>query len=479
MIVGSGVKKSNMDYKVGTCNVPNCVESEYKHHMCKKHYDFYSGNKITARFMEEMEAIEKGTAGWKLKSKLILQSLVHHALNWPMPLIDHYPLEHIFKAEYTSLKNSEDVDEARVKVVMSDFKSVDNEGVLGMKRLLNFRNIYTSELAEKDTYLFTKKDLPSKWPILISVIGFIVLSVFVKWVVEPDFVVMGVGQDQIKAFYNVNIVYLWALALFMTLGLMIPSQYNFFIEKSLKLTLFEKFEDNLDVINQARFVIQRKALSKDYYILIILSSLSSAIWICLFFITNTNSPFNWKVMLLCVALVLIISPLVYSYSEMALFYPVVESLKKKRIAIDLYNADYRGGLKKYHRYLFIVFLYNEGVALSFVKLFELLPFSIIGCIVLSFVLFFRLNHAGWAIISFVRSLRDFYREKNAEQKRLALMKGSIESMTKMEQLRKIHSIGILPVFSYFVGVILIPYVINQLPKWKELLDFLSERFPFV
>ena len=72
---------SSMAYKVGTCNVPNCAEPEYKHHMCKKHNDFYSANEITAQVMEEVEAIEKGTAGWKLQFKLIMQSLIHFIMH--------------------------------------------------------------------------------------------------------------------------------------------------------------------------------------------------------------------------------------------------------------------------------------------------------------------------------------------------------------------------------------------------------------
>ena len=162
-----------------------------------------------------------------------------------------------------------------------------------------------------------------------------------------------------------------------------------------------------------------------------------------------------------------------SYCEMVLFYPVVEALKRKRIAIDLYNADHRGGLKRYHRFLYLTILYNEGLAVILMKGYAMLPVSRWWVILLIILILPRFNHAGWAIIGWVRSIIDFYREKNAEQERLEIQGGTAESMSKMELLKKVYPVGIMPFILYLAGAIVIPYIVNQLPKLTDLWEGLG------
>lgn len=463
---------SSMAYKVGTCNVPNCAEPEHKHHMCKKHYDFYSANQITARFMEEVDAIENGSAGWKLKFKLVFQSFFHHALNWPMPLIHHFPLEHVFIGELYSLRTSKTVDRKRVEQVIGDFDISKNENIADMRRILNIRDIETSELGPKEKYLLKKEDLPSKWPVIFSIIGLCLLYCFFRWIAGGDFQIRGAGIAQVAEVYRRFFPYACVLTLVILLGMMIPSQYNFFVERCYNLTLYKDVKDNADVVNQVKFVKERKVRAGSYYATI-LGTFFGTSTLIFWTLLGHGSPVTWKSVLFCIAVVLSVVPLVFSYNEMVLFYPVIESLKRKRVAIDLFNADHRGGLKHYHRFLYLTFLYSEGLAVVLMTVYAMLPVSRWWVLLLILLILPRFNHAGWAIVGWVKSIKDFYKEKNAEQEKLEIQDGSAESMNKMELLKKVHPIGIIPFVLYLSGTILIPYMVNQLPKVSELLKVIG------
>ena len=342
---------SCMAYKVGTCNIPNCAEPEYKHHMCKKHYDFYSANQITARFMEEVDAIENGSAGWKLKFKLVFQSFFHHALNWPTPLIHHFPLEHVFIGELYSLRTSKTVDRKRVEQVLGDSDISKNENIADMRRILNIRDIETSELGPKDDYLLGHKDLPSLWPILISVIGFILLYCIFERIDDSDMQISGASLLQVEEIYQKCIPLGYALAVFVLFGILMPRQYNFFIDRCYNMTLYKKVEDNVDVVNQVKFVKDRRARSESYYWSLYGVALGVTFAIC-WSLLGENMIFSWSAVILGLAISMAFVPLLFSFNVMALYYPVVESMKRKRVAIDLYNADHRGGLSRYHRFLY-------------------------------------------------------------------------------------------------------------------------------
>lgn len=460
-----------MDYKVGTCNIPNCTEPEYKHHMCKKHYDFYSKNERTVRFMEEVEAIEKGIAGWKLKLKLIMQFLVHHVLNWPMPLIHHFPLEHVFIGELYSLRTNKAIDRKRVEQVIADFDIPKNENIADIRRILNIRDIETSELGPKERYFLGKDDLPSKWPIIISVMGFVLLFCFFEWIVTSDIQVRGSGVQQMEAIYKQYAPLGFALMVFMWFGVLMPTQYNFFIERCYNMTLYKRVEDNVDVVNQVKFVKDRKAKSEDYYWT--LYGITIGVTLAIFwFMLGEGTIFSWPVLLLCFAISMAVVPLKFSYNEMVLFYPVVESMKKKRVAIDLYNADHRGGLSHYHSFLYKIFLYNEGTSIVLITIYSLLPISKWWIILLYLMLRNRFNHAGWAIVGWIRSIMDFYKEKQVEKARLSAFEGSVENMEKMELLNKVYPLGIIPFLKFLILSFLIPYIVNQLPKLNNFIDYL-------
>ena len=458
-------------YIPNICNISGCEEPEYKHHLCKRHYEFYSANPTTLRFMAEREALDNRRAEWKLKLKRIMQYIIHYVLNFPMPLVEHFPLEHIFLGELYSLEREDSVDSVRVEQVIEDFNIPENENLSDMKRVLNIRDIETSEIGCKEKYLLGAKDLPSKWPIVLSVTGLVLLFCFFKWIIGPCFVIRGLGALRITSLYWHYAPYLYALAVFVFLGLMIPSQYNFFVERCYSMALYKKVEENADVVNQVQFVKERKARSGSYYASILGGATGTTVLIFIVLL-GRGTPFTWQAVLFCIALTLAIVPLLFSYGEMALFYPVVESLKRKRIAIDLYNADCRGGLKRYQRYLYLTFLYNEGLAVTVIGLYAQLSISWWWALLLVPMLLPRFNHAEWAIVGWVRSIVDFHKEKKAEKERLLAMEGSIENRSKAEMLEKTHPLGFIPFILYLIGAILIPYVVNQLPKWEVIVEWL-------
>lgn len=460
-------------YKKDTCNVPGCEEPIYEHHMCKKHYEFYSGNPLTARLITQEKTWEDGTAGWRLIFKVVGQSIVHHALNIPMPMIHHFPLEHVFLGELYSLRANKELDKKRVEQVIKDFDIPENENIADMRRIMNIRDIETSELGPKENYLLGLKDLPSMWPILISFIGFILLFCYFEWIVTPDIQIRGVGLLQVEAIYHKYVPIGYAFAVFVLFGILMPYHYNFFIERCYNMALYKRVEDNADVVNQVKFVKERRARSKGYYWT--LYGISAGITISILWsLLIGDTVLSWSVIFLCFAISLSVVPLLYSFNIMALYYPVVESMKRKRVAIDIYNADHRGGLSRYHLFLYLIFLYNEGVANSLIMLYSQLPISKWWLILVILMLLKRFNHAGWAFVGWIRSIVDFYKEKHAEKNHLIALEGSSENMSKMEFLNKTYPIGIIPILIFLMCSIIIPYVVNQLPQLSDWIEHIGK-----
>lgn len=460
-------------YKLDTCNIPGCEEPVFECHMCQKHYEFYSLNPLTARFMAQEKAMENGNVGWRRIVKVVLQSIVHHTLNIPMPLIHHFPLEHVFLGEFYSLRSNKAIDRKRVERVIADFDIPENENIADMRRVLNIRDIETSELGPKENYLLRGKDLPSMWPVLISAFGFIFLFCFFKWIVTSDIQIRGAGLLQVVDIYQKCVPLGYALAVFVLLGILMPYQYNFFIERCYNMSLYKRVEDNADVVNQVKFVKERRARSESYYWT--LYGFAAGITTAIFWsLLGGETTLSWSAVFLCFSISMSIVPLLFSFNIMALYYPVVESMKKKRVAIDLYNADHRGGLSRYHRFLYLTFLYNEGVAIVLIMLYSQLPISKLWLILLIPLLLMRFNHAGWAMVGWIRSIVDFYKEKHTEKNRLIALEGASENMSKMEMLNKTYPLGIIPILLFLCGSIMLPYIVNQLPKLSDLMECIGK-----
>lgn len=463
-------------YKPHICNIHNCSNPEYKNHMCHEHYDFYMQNPAVQRVVYEVESLENKKADGKLKVKRLIQSLFHYSFDIPMPLVEHFPLEHVFLVELNTASHCKQVDSERCKRIISDFDVPENENIAAMKRVLNTRDIETSELGPKEKYKLEKKDYPSMIPIIFTVVGIFLLLGFFEWIVGTVFQVRGANLYTIRTICLQYIPYVCAFAFFVILGLMIPSSYNFFVDRCYNMTLFKRIEDNADIVNQVCYVKERKARAGSYYATLLGSSLGTIV--CIFWsILGGGTPFTWQVVFFVLAVAFILVPLVFSFAEMPLFYPVIEHMKRKRVSIYLYNADRRGGLKKYHQFLYKVFLYSEGVAVVLLDVVWNAPISHWWTVLALLFVLPRFNHAVWAVVGWFRSVIDFRRAKAAEMERLQIAEGSKENMEQMELLKKTHATGAVPVLVFVLTSILIPYLVGNLPKITELLQKISINIP--
>ena len=78
-----------------------------------------------------------------------------------------------------------------------------------------------------------------------------------------------------------------------------------------------------------------------------------------------------------------------------------------------------------------------------------------------------------AITNWIRSVKDFYSAKHAEEDRLASLPGSIENMNMANALKKISPFALMPYIVKLIILIIIPYLINQLPSLEEALMLLG------
>lgn len=465
-----------LKYQPDKCNIHNCTSPNYKDNMCQEHYEFYIQDPLVRHVIEEKIALDVGNSSVKLRLKKHLHSFIHHSFDIPMPLYEHFPLEHVFLAELYSARSKQKEDVEHYRKVIEDFDIPENENIAVMKRILNFKDIETSELGPKEKYLLGKKDLPSMIPPMISVLGFFLLYCFFEWMTPANLVIRGADLSQVYKMYCQFIPYAYAFTFFIILGMMIPSQYNYLIERSYNLTLFKRLEENVDLVNQVKYVKERKGRAGSYYATLQGSSLG-IIAVIFFVLLGKGTVISSYAVILCCAVIMSIIPLLFSFSEMALFYPVIESLKRKRVSIDLYNADHRGGLKRYHRLIYLTILYNEGIAIILISLFKALTIPRGWVFLLILLLFPRLNHAGWAIFGLIRSIVDFYLTKNEERSRLIVQEGTVDNMGQSELLNKIYPIGFIPLVLWIVLYVLVPYIVNNLPRWNELLVWLGMSKP--
>lgn len=464
------------EYKPNICNIHNCSNPEYKDNMCKDHYEFYSQNPLVNHVIDEKVILDSGKASLKLKMKRRLHSFIHHSFDIPMPLYEHFPLEHVFLAELYSARSNQKDDVEHYTQVIKDFDIPENENIAAMKRILNFKDIETSELGPKEDYLLKKKHLPSMLPPILAVVGFILLFCLFEWVFNNDLQIRGFNLQTLRGLYVQFIPYLYAFAVVLLLGLLVPSQYNYFVERCYNLTMYKGVEDNVRLVNQIRYVKDRKERAGSYYATLQGSSLGSVA--CTFIVLlSGGTVISWQSILLCVAVSLSITPLVFSFAEMSLYYPVIEATKRKRIEVDLYNADHRGGLKLYHRYLYLVLLYSEGIVSVLSGLIIALPISNAWLILLTILFWNRYVHAGWATINWIRTIIDFHKKKTEEKERLMIDAGSLDNMAKIEWLKKTHATGVIPVVLGVLSMVLIPYLVAQIPDLSKLLELIGVMKP--
>lgn len=460
------------NYNEHVCNIVDCDKPIYKSGMCKEHYRFYISSPETADVINEMAKLKSGTASWGLKFKRVLHWICHLVMDIPMTLYEHFPLEHVFLAELKAARKMRGLDTERICKVVRDFDVVGNENIATMKNLMDNADVEHQDFQPKEEYYLTSKNLPARWFPLISILGVLGFSAFYIYMPEYDTQIFYMPFLYVKLLSFKLAPYIIALAVFMMIGLSIPYQYNSFINKCFGLTLFEKLEDNLHVLNEIKFVKERKVRAKGYYASFIGVALGAAT-ICLFDICCGDGGFKWEFIPLAINYTITIIPIIYAFHVMALYYPVMNAFTHKRVSIDLYNSDNCGGLRRYHTFLFLIFIYCEGFSLVLLKIIGTVTMPLGVKILLGLIILMRLRHAGMAIINWIRSVRDFYAAKHIEEDRLASLPGSVENMTMANTLRKTSPFILIPYIIKLIIFIIIPYLINQLPTLQEALVLLG------
>ena len=459
-------------YNQHVCNVADCDNPIYRSGMCKEHYEFYMSSLETARVINEMEMLKSGNATWALKFKRVLHWICHLTMNIPMTLYEHFPLEHIFIAELSALRKGQCVDPERAQKVIRDFDVPENQNIATMKNLLDNRDTENLEILPKEEYYLAGKDLPIKWLPLISIIGVLGFCGFYIYLPDYDIQIFDMSFANVKLLSLKLAPYIISLAVFVMAGLCIPYRYNSFISKCYGLTLFNKLKDNIHVLNQIKFVKERQVGEKGYYASFIAFVLG-AITIYISNIGYADGGFKWELVLLATSYIMTVIPIMYAFYVLALYYPVMNAFKNKRIRIDLYNSDHRGGLKQYHGFLFLIFIYNQGFSVVLLKIMDTLPMPLGAQIILWLIRLMRLKYAGMAIINWSLSIKDFYTAKHVEEERLTSLPGSVENMNLANALNKISPFALIPYVIKVIILIVIPYFINQLPSIEEALIFLG------
>lgn len=456
------------NYNEHVCNIVDCDKPIYKSGMCKEHYRFYISSPETADVINEMDKLKSGTASVGLKFKRVLHWICHLVMDIPMTLYEHFPLEHVFLAELKAARKMRGLDSERICKVVRDFDVVGNENIATMKNLMDNADVEHQDYPTKEEYYFTSKNLPVLWLPLISILGVMGFSAFYLYMPEYDTQFFDMPFLQAKLLSFKLAPYIIALAAFMMIGLSIPYQYNFLINKCFGLTLFEKLEDNLHVLNELKFVKERQSKAKGYYACFIGAVLGTATFY-LFDICCGESGFKWVLIPLSISYTMTVLPISYAFHVMALYYPVMNAFTHKRVFIDLYNSDHSGGLRRYHEFLFLIFIYSEGFSLILLKIIGTvtMPFGV--KLLLGLIILMRLRHAGMAITNWIRSVKDFYAAKQVEEDRLASLSGSVENMTMANALRKTSPFVLIPYIIKLIIFIVVPYLINQLPTLQEAL----------
>lgn len=69
------------------------------------------------------------------------------------------------------------------------------------------------------------------------------------------------------------------------------------------------------------------------------------------------------------------------------------------------------------------------------------------------------------------------RKKTEEEERLMIDAGSLDNMAKIEWLKKTHATGVIPVVLAVLSMVLIPYLVAQIPVFSKLLELIGVMKP--
>lgn len=443
-----------MKYIQEHCNIPGCNHPIYRNYMCKEHYDFYLTDDKCRKISDDVIAVYDGKASFRQKAFSLRDNLVHHAFDYPMVRYEHFPLEHIY---LLSLRYFDKHDKERCSRVIADFDIPENENIALFNRVVDIQNVNETQIKPIEQYLFSKHELISCIPVLVSLLGLTASYLLLRFGKPWTGDLLGKSFQETICLYKYVFPYIVLLILAFWSGTRLASFYNYFTQRAYKLNLFESVASNINFLNQILYVKERNKKIESYKC----SMLGGFIGVCslLFYNYFSNSTFNIYSFSLLLSGVVVLVPMLYIYNMTVLYFPVFEALKRNRLKIDLYNPDHNGGLSKAHDFLFKTFVYNE--VLVFVLLWFCMKASIWWLwIIVSLGLIMRTNHVGWSLKLYIAFIRDFCKAKKAEKEKLLLQNDEI-AFDKIEKLDKLYTTKISKHVRNLFLIVVLPYLINN------------------
>lgn len=443
-----------MKYNKEHCNIPGCNHSIDRNYMCKEHCDFYLIDEKCREISDNVIAVYEGNGSWKQKALAFKDYVIHHAFDYPMIRYEHFPLEHVF---LLALRYFDKHDKERCSRVVEDFDIPANENIAMFKRIVNVQNVDDAEVEPIESYSFSKQELISVVPFLISIFGvlssYLLLRLAQPWTGE----FLGMTYQETVCLYKQVLPYLLLLMLVLWSGIRLASFYNYFANRAYNLSLFENVAGNINMLSQIKYVKDRNLKAGSYKC----SVLGGLIGVGALVVYNyfSSSSFHICSFAFMLSGVMVVASLLYIYNMTVLYFPVFEALKHYKLKIDLYNPDHNGGLAKIHNFLFKTFVYNEGLILIFIWF--CFKFSNGWFwLVVSLLLIMRMNHAGWSAKLYVSSLKSFYKAKKVEREKL-LLQNDDKAFDKVEKLDKLYGIKVLKYIWNISLIVVLPYLINN------------------
>ena len=450
-----------MKYNKEHCNIPGCNHSIYRNYMCKEHYDFYLTDDKCREVSDNVIAVYEGKGSWKQMALAFMHNVIHHAFDYPMIRYEHFPLEHVF---LLALRCFDKHDKERCSRVIEDFDIPANENIAMLKRIVNVQNVDDAEIEPIESYSFSKQELISVVPFLISIFGvlssYLLLRFGQSW--TGDF--FGMTYQETVCMYKQVLPYLLLLMLVLWSGIRLASFYNYFAQRAYNLSLFENVAGNINMLSQIKYVKDRNLKAGSYK----WSVWGGLIGVGLLVVYNyfSNSSFHICSFAFMLSGVMVVASLLYVYNMIVLYFPVFEALKQQKLKIDLYNPDHNGGLTKIHNFLFKTFVYNEGLILIVL----LLCFKFANgwvWFVVSLLFIKRINHARWSAKLYISSLKAFYKAKKIEREKL-LLQNDDKAFDNVEKLDKLYGVKVLKYVWNIALIVVLPYLINNadgIIKW--------------
>lgn len=456
-------------YNKEHCNISGCSNKIYKGFMCRKHYDFYTQDKHVKVINSNIEKLKKGEASPFLKFKEMLHFLHHNLFSIPMVYCEHFPLEHVFLASLNSTRKKSKIDRKRISRIIDDFNIRDNQNLPLLEYIINMKDVESMPINHIDDYIFKRKDYPSY--ILNTLVLFALLIIL--FIVEShkidDTVILGIQGVYLSKLVEEYYLYFVLLTVFIYFGLSIPRCYNQLLLKAYNDNLFTTLRDNLDFINQIKYVKDRQ--TKSYKASIIGCLLAGATSCALDYISDGSSKTIYTALFLF-SFLFVIYVQIFEINVIILYSPVFNSLRKKIPKINLYSTDYRGGLSIYHDFLNRTFVFNEGVVVTLCMLYK--NMGSLMKFILVIVLFYRAKQGVTSFLLYIKSIYLFYKEKKLEIKRLDEVKSDI-SVNKILFLNKTYPSNYYRYVLIIITYILIPLIISQLSN-STCLKSITEHF---